>query len=234
MSPGNPIEVWWGIGDSEEAGRGNVPGSYPVGYPASAAGSVWMIRNNGLIVPLGEPTGDDGSGGLGDSPLGFWAAARAARTGKKIIIVNNGKGSSRASQWVPGGGLSYYEQGRDKVRTALRQPGTDFKGSIFYGGLNDALDAVNTWGANMAIVKSAIDTDFGVRPAYGIRYPATVPTDSSYPSHASIRAEHLTTPVFSGVVSAPEGPWVEGPVLAIHLQTSANVVVGTLLDGAIP
>lgn len=225
--------MWLGVGDSEMAGRGNVPASYPAGYPP-AAGSVWTIRSNGLITPLAEPTGDDGNPTLGDSPLGFWASARSTRTGRKIILVNNGRGGQRTSAFLPGAGTNYYEQGRERVRVALRQPGAYFAGTVYFGNLNDATDDPSNHKASVVALKAALDVDFGAAPMWSIRPPAAVPTDGAYATHAQMRQDHLdlvAEGVLEGAVDASEGPWREPTKL--HLQTYGNVTSGHLLDATV-
>lgn len=223
-------------GDSEQAGRGPIA-DLPADYITyQATGKIKMVLGNSSandIRNLSEPTNAEPSATGNSGVVGLWAWLRSVRTGKTVCVINGGISGTRSGAWLPGS--ANYNAMLAKARVALLHPLTHLAGYVSFNGLNDALDppgAGAIWSANTDSMFDGLAADLGVAPIYLVRYPADVPI-GSFPSHAEVRAAIAAAPFASGVVDAPEGPWIENPG-HVHLATAGNLGAAVALDAVIP
>jgi hypothetical protein len=245
------VDVDLGWGDSEMLGRG-APTDLATELPGYAAAigtdqNLWceqrtlpsgtVLENHTIIY---EPTKGGtysvpGNNGVG--PLGIIGYLQKQVTGRRTIVVNTGVGGSRTAQWVSG--QTNYNLAVTQFSAAMAQPGAVLRSYQLFIGLNDAALPDDGAGgatitanlvANIQSTFTSLIALYGAKPIYIMRYPATVPTDTTYFAHAPVRAGLLTLhgTTISGatvtVVDAPDGPWVESPQ-SVHLDTAANVVL---------
>jgi hypothetical protein len=96
-------------------------------------------------------------------------------------------------------------------------------GYILYDGANDATDASPSYQSNWETIFQALDRDVGAGKKIITRLCPTVPTDTSYPSWASVRTQQANLAAAAAnrtLVQAPDGTWLEA--YKLHLDSAGN------------
>ena len=142
--PGNTGSVYLVIGQSNAAGRGDLPNPLPV------ADGVFVLDDAGDFIPA-TPNLNQFSTiqrRTGEYNLGFtFGQTIHEATGEDVHLVVNARGGSNIRNWVPDGpvepesGLQLFEESVARAQIALEETGSTLGGVVWHQGESNRNDA---------------------------------------------------------------------------------------------
>ena len=142
--PGNTGSVYLVIGQSNAAGRGDLPNPLPV------ADGVFVLDDAGDFIPA-TPNLNQFSTiqrRTGEYNLGFtFGQTIHEATGEDVHLVVNARGGSNIRNWVPDGpvepesGLQLFEEAVARAQIALEETGSTLGGVVWHQGESNRNDA---------------------------------------------------------------------------------------------